>query len=88
MPLYEYRCDKCDRSTDHMIGMNDNAPRCPFCDGETSRVFSPPKVIRSSGPKGGIYDWRQVDSTHGKNWRYTSGSERPGGARQKIYFHD
>ena len=37
MPLYEYRCPKCDHTLEKIQGISDKAPPCPKCEGETAR---------------------------------------------------
>jgi len=47
MPVYEFRCKKCDHEFEVIMGMNDDhSSPCPMCESsKTVRVFSPP-VIR------------------------------------------
>jgi len=46
MPLYDYRCDACGKTTEVRHGFNDshNDP-CPHCGGTMSRVFNPAPII-------------------------------------------
>ncbi|MHB8146949.1 MAG: FmdB family zinc ribbon protein [Vulcanimicrobiaceae bacterium] len=51
MPLYDYRCPKCQAVTEVRHGFNENhsAP-CPKCGGELKRVFNPaPILFKGSG---------------------------------------
>ena len=51
MPLYDYRCATCGRTTEVRHGFNEthDGP-CPACGGALTRVFSPaPIVFKGSG---------------------------------------
>ena len=51
MPLYDYKCSKCQKVTEvrHGFGENFTDP-CPQCGGALSRVFNPaPIVFKGSG---------------------------------------
>lgn len=51
MPLYDYKCSKCQKVTEvrHGFGENFTEP-CPQCGGTLSRVFNPaPIVFKGSG---------------------------------------
>ncbi|MBI2844685.1 MAG: zinc ribbon domain-containing protein [Armatimonadetes bacterium] len=41
MPIYEFRCDSCNKKFDRLcrMGENDGAV-CPNCGGKASRIFS------------------------------------------------
>jgi len=51
MPIYEYECQSCSLRFDVKRGFNDNsAVRCPRCQCEARRVFSPvPIIFKGSG---------------------------------------
>jgi putative FmdB family regulatory protein len=51
MPLYDYRCSKCQNLVEVRHGFNDRyAEPCSKCGGEFSRVFNPaPIVFKGSG---------------------------------------
>ncbi len=42
MPLYEYECTKCHHRTEVLQKLNDPAPPCPECEGETRKLVSAP----------------------------------------------
>lgn len=51
MPLYEYKCEKCDYRFERIQGFND-APivSCPRCRGRVNRVFHPTtSIFKGSG---------------------------------------
>jgi putative FmdB family regulatory protein len=51
MPLYDYKCSKCQKITEvrHGFGENFTDP-CPECGGALNRVFNPaPIVFKGSG---------------------------------------
>ena len=49
MPLYEYRCNSCQRRVTLLRGFSDSStPRCPDCDSENlTRLVSLVSVVRS-----------------------------------------
>ena len=51
MPLYDYRCAACGKTTEIRHGFNDtHADPCADCGGAMSRVFNPaPIVFKGSG---------------------------------------
>ncbi|HET9030042.1 MAG TPA: FmdB family zinc ribbon protein [Candidatus Aquilonibacter sp.] len=51
MPLYDYRCAACGKTTEIRHGFNDShTDPCPECGGAMSRVFNPaPIVFKGSG---------------------------------------
>ena len=45
MPLYEYRCLKCDRHTDKIENMNGpHLKKCPHCGGKVESVITAPSI--------------------------------------------
>jgi len=51
MPLYEFRCCRCDRNIELYFGMDERKdPRCMVCNDPLCRVFSP-AAIRPNGVK-------------------------------------
>jgi putative FmdB family regulatory protein len=66
MPLYDYKCSKCQNVTEvrHGFGENFTDP-CPQCGGTLSRVFNPaPIVFKGSGFY--VNDSRGKSQTSGK----------------------
>ena len=51
MPLYEYRCLKCDRHTDKIENMNGpHLKKCPHCGSKVEMMFSAPAIqFKGSG---------------------------------------
>ena len=45
MPLYEYRCIKCDRHTDKIENVNGpHLKKCPDCGGKVESVITAPSI--------------------------------------------
>lgn len=45
MPLYEYRCLKCDRHTDKIENLNGpHLKKCPHCGGKVESVITAPAI--------------------------------------------
>jgi putative FmdB family regulatory protein len=52
LPLYEYRCLKCDRHTDKIEKMNGpHLKKCPHCGGKVESVITAPCYVNEYGPK-------------------------------------
>jgi len=51
MPIYEYRCRKCQGVVERIQGMNDKPlSKCPSCGGKVERMMSPGAfVLKGSG---------------------------------------
>lgn len=52
MPSYDYRCEPCDSTEEHVLGFYDDheAVRCMFCTELTRKVYSPtPAVFKGGG---------------------------------------
>jgi putative FmdB family regulatory protein len=53
MPLYEYRCPKCDKEFELLI-RGEEQPQCPDCGGKKlRRLLSAPAVHASSASRSG-----------------------------------
>lgn len=53
MPIFEYRCQKCDELTEHLQRVSDLSPeKCRRCGGALERLLSAP-AVHSSGKEGG-----------------------------------
>lgn len=62
-------------------------PPCS-CGGERQVTFIKPRPFNIAEQTGIIWSEKQVESSHGKDWRETPGSKRgPGGVGEKQYFH-
>lgn len=50
MPLYDYRCESCQKLSDIRHGFNETAGPCPDCEGTMTRQFhAAPIVFKGSG---------------------------------------
>jgi putative FmdB family regulatory protein len=51
MPLYDYKCTQCDKTTEIRRGFDEtHIEACPSCGGKLARVFNPaPIVFKGSG---------------------------------------
>jgi putative FmdB family regulatory protein len=51
MPLYDYKCTQCGKTTEIRHGFDDaHTESCPSCGGKLARVFNPaPIVFKGSG---------------------------------------
>jgi putative FmdB family regulatory protein len=51
MPLYDYKCTQCGKTTEIRHGFDETRPEtCPSCGGKLARVFNPaPIVFKGSG---------------------------------------
>lgn len=50
MALYEYTCTKCEHRFERIMKRGARPPRCPECDGRTSREISAPAIhFKGSG---------------------------------------
>lgn len=90
MPLYDYRCPICGHEFEAQHKMAEEAPPCEKCGADDAeKVISVPGAIRCvEGNVGKVFfSDRQVESSHGKNWRETAKNPyRPGGDRARQYF--
>lgn len=44
MPLYNYKCIECSKTSEHLSKLGDTKKQCP-CGGDAIKVFSPNKAI-------------------------------------------
>lgn len=40
MPIYEYKCEKCELETEHLQNIDDDAPRCEICGRVLKKIVS------------------------------------------------
>jgi putative FmdB family regulatory protein len=40
MPIYEYKCEKCELETEHFQNIGDDAPRCEICGHVLKKIIS------------------------------------------------
>ena len=46
MPLYDYKCSKCNKITEVRHGFDDtHADACPSCGGSMTRLFNPAGIV-------------------------------------------
>ena len=86
MPLYEFECKKCNEELEIVVGLENEDPPCPECGGELLKLISAPNIIRMAPQTGLIYSDKQIESSHGTDWRRTTKTDRPGGDRKALYF--
>ncbi len=50
MPIYEYKCAKCNISIERLVRMNETAkPDCPMCNEEMKRIISQTSFVLKGG---------------------------------------
>ena len=78
MPLYEYRCLKCDRHTDKIENLNGpHLKKCPHCGGKVESVITAPAIqFKGSG-------WYVTDYGRGKTAGGDSGKSDKGEGSDK-----
>lgn len=81
---YDYECSICNKEIEHEQKMADPPPEC--CGQPMKRVIKAAPLTRMAEPRGIIWSDKQIESTHGKRWRETPGSDREGGAGRKLFF--
>lgn len=84
MPTYDYRCIACNALYEIEHKLSEKPDDCE-CGGELEKVFLKAPMGRVAGPKGPIWDDRQIKDTHGEHWRQTANSDTPGGAGKKAF---
>lgn len=53
MPIYEYRCEDCDREFEVLVFGSDETPACPCCHQKNvTRILSCTGYVGGSGPGG------------------------------------
>lgn len=78
MPLYEYRCTKCDCVFEEFAAFSANGSRkCPKCGGTAKRIISAPQVVFHGS---GFY---RTDSAHTSS-ASTNGSSSSQAAESKT----
>ena len=77
MPLYEYRCLKCNRHTDKIENLNGpHLKKCPHCGGKVESVLTAP-AIQFKGSGWYITDYgRKTSSGDGSNPETSGKSEK------------
>lgn len=68
MPLYEYRCEDCEESTDLHMAMSGKRPKvieCEYCGGVAHRIFSVGASYIKKTYVGDIWDKADADPHHG-----------------------
>lgn len=46
MPLYIYRCDKCDLEIEKIQGIEEATPKCGVCGGNMVKAITSPAIVR------------------------------------------
>jgi putative FmdB family regulatory protein len=101
MPVYSYECQACGATTDHVVPYSSrleplDCPECKSPEGAQyvavrGKITTTMNAVRPRKDDGRmIFDEREVhsDSELGADWRDEGTNRRPGGAGQKLYFHD
>jgi len=52
MPIYEYKCEKCECIVEKVQEMGDKSPTCSQCGGVTLKKFSPIAFFKMKGMGG------------------------------------
>jgi hypothetical protein len=99
--VYSYDCQACGVSTDHCVSYERRMDSldCPACGAPESAKYAcvRGKITTTMNPvrprkddDRAIFDEREVhaDSELGADWRDEGTNRRPGGAGEKLYFHD
>jgi len=78
MPIYEYKCTKCEHEFETLQGMNDRPLRkCPECKGKIERMQSAPAFqFKGSG-------WYVTDYGKGGSSKGSGGSDGDSGGSSK-----
>jgi putative FmdB family regulatory protein len=87
MPIYEYRCTRCDHQFEVTHGVSESLERCETCGGPIRRVFSPVGII-FKGPGFHVTDYRKTPAPsngEGKGTSQTAGdaSKADGSSAEK-----
>lgn len=67
MPIYEYKCSKCDEEFETLVFRSDESVACPLCKGENVKRLMSACGFRSSGsftPSSGSSDCAGCSSTN------------------------
>ena len=68
MPLFEYQCRDCAHRFERLHSYTSRAPRCPECDGRSTRQFSAPAIrFKGSGFYINDYASKKQGSDDGKS---------------------
>jgi putative FmdB family regulatory protein len=78
LPLYEYRCLKCDRHTDKIENLNGpHLKKCPHCGGKVESVLTAP-AIQFKGSGWYVNDYgRKSSGGDGQKSEKSEKSEKP-----------
>ena len=78
MPLYEYRCLKCDRHTDKIENLNGpHLKKCPHCGGKVESVITAP-AIQFKGSGWYVTDYARKTTGDSGNSEKSEKSEKSG----------
>ena len=92
MPIYSYKCQLCGNAFDEhrKIADRHDQPPCPDdkCPGVGELQMSAPMhtIAPPKGDKRIIWADRQVESSHGKDWRDKGTTRREGGIGRTTHF--
>ena len=55
MPIYEYRCEPCERTFETLVRSESDVPHCPDCGGiDLAKQFSVPAAAKVNGSNSGL----------------------------------
>ena len=94
MPIYEYKCTKCENEFDELLSLNEYSPIrvCPECNAPSTRKLSAPqlqslkkqeRVARERNEKA-IYEPIRVTRKHECNHDHHDHEEKQKGSFQQI----
>jgi len=94
MPIYEYRCKKCEKQTEVLLRSSDDKPptRCRECGGRLEKMISSPAIqfkgegwyITDYARKGGATEKAQKAEKAEKEASSSGSSDKPsGGDKEK-----
>ncbi len=81
MPIYEYRCERCQHVFEQMVRMSDPNPPCPECTAQEVRklVSASSFVLKGGGWYKDHYGLKSGGSTGGEGGGSSSSSSGGGG---------
>jgi hypothetical protein len=84
----DYQCKSCGRVVEITLAQGEELESCE-CGGELEVVIDKPKAWEFGRPKGDdriIWSDRQIESSHGKDWRETNKRRTEGGCGARQHY--
>jgi putative FmdB family regulatory protein len=68
MPIFEYRCTKCEHEFEDILAASAPAPPCPQCGAPTEKQLSGLKIGKKTkvSAKAELHDKKRIDEKHAK----------------------